>query len=116
MLLLSYHKEHEKAQTCIRSSNQLFSDNSNRVISPLLPGDKREGEKKEGEMKENTIKMMLAKDTGPKEYLTGDIKFIITVALGFVVIIMLVYLIPRAIVDQPNLKKCSRKLFDGILC
>ena len=94
MLLLGYHEEPEKSQTRIRSTNKLLPDNSNRVITPMLPEVKKEGEKKEGK-KKNTTEPTPAKETGPKDYLTGDVKFIITVALGFVVIIVLVYLIPR---------------------
>ena len=94
VLLLGYHEEPEKSQTRIRSTNKLLPDHSKRVITPMLPGEKKEGERKEGK-KKNTTEPTPAKETGPKDYLTGDVKFIITVALGFVVIIVLVYLIPR---------------------
>lgn len=90
VLLIGYHQEPEQLLT--RISNQL-PDKSNKVIRPIRPGD-IDNDTKSKDEKEEGNKPVPKSEQG-KDYLSGDVKFIISIALGLVVIAVLVYLIPR---------------------
>ena len=88
VLLLGFHEEPEKSATVIRSKNHLLPDKSgNRIITPgpLVAAVKDEGFKMNG----------TADGGGSTDYLTGDVKFIISILLGCLGIVVLVYIILR---------------------
>ncbi len=96
LLLLGHHEIPDQAQSRIATSHQIADkSNKKRIIPPqVLPGyDNSSHVGKETE--EDTTEKGSQTKTPKQDFFSEDIKFITAVVFGFVIIIALVYLIPR---------------------